>query len=267
MDSNQDNNKETNSCCSGSTECSSSSNDKKSSCCSSSGIGCISEICNFSKLDIKWLADKVQRVMLDPKGCWDNIKAENLEPKDMYAKYLFPLALLAAICSFIGASVIGISTAFGTIRYPFFSGLIFQIATFVVSLFGYAVMAFIVEKLAPKFDAQVSFSQALMLVGFSATPGLLAGLFSLFPSGLFAFVAILLSIYSLYLLWAGFDKIISVLPEKKVAFFATTVVCSILAMVVLQLVNNVIFGPRIPSEVVDQKQFEESIKKLMPEAK
>jgi hypothetical protein len=245
-----------------SESCCETSGPKTEKCCSAGSSAGLSELFNLSKLDYKWIGQKVQDVMLNPSGCWDKIKAEALAPKELYSKYLFPLALLASICSFLGASVVGISFGFGTFRVPFFSGLIFQIATLVVSLLGYAVMALIIEKLSPKFNAQVSFERALLLVGFSATPGLLAGIFSLFPSGLFAAVALVLSIYSLYLLWSGFGRMVEVAADKKIAFFATSVVCSIIAIVLLNLVTTSLFGPKIPAEFFDQKQFEESIKQL-----
>lgn len=202
--------------------------------------------------------------MLNPNGCWSNIKAEALSVKDLFSRYIIPLAILSAFCGFIGQSVIGLDLPFGTYRIPFFKGLIFNIVSFAASLAGFFLTAFILEKLAPKFEAAVSQDQALRLIGFALTPGLLSGVLHIAPSLFFAFLGFLLSLYSLYLLWAGFKPMTDVPENKKIPFFISWAVASIVAYFVLIGIVSAVFGPVLPDEIKDMQQFQENIQKLMP---
>ena len=218
----------------------------------------------FINLDIPWIFGRIQEIMINPNGCWEKIKAEGLLTKEIFSRYIVPLALLSAICGFIGQSVIRINLPFGTYRIPFFSGLIFHIVSLVASLGSFFVSAFILEKLAPKFETQVTQDQALRLIGFAATPSLLAGVLNITPGLLLSLLAVGLSIYSLYLLWAGFQPMTAVPQTRKTAFFASWIVCSFVAFLILFGVVSAVFAPAMPHELRDMQKFQENIQKLMP---
>lgn len=221
---------------------------------------------SFLNLDLTWIFGRIQEVMLNPNECWDKIKSEALLTKDLFSRYVIPLSLLSAVCGFIGQSIIGIDLPYGTYRIPFFPGLVFNIVSFAASLSGFFVSAFIMEKLAPKFETQVSQDQVLRLIGFAATPNILSGVLNITPGLFLAFIGALLSLYSLFLLWAGFKPMTEVPENRKVAFFASWLICSFVALLVLFGIVSTVFGPAMPEEVRDLQKFQENIQKLMPNA-
>ena len=224
-------------------------------------------IAGFITIDLPWIFGRIQEIMLNPNGCWDKIKAEGLLAKELFGRYIIPLAVLSAICGFIGQVLIGINLPFGTYRMPFFGGLIFHVISLVASLGSFFVSAFIIEKLAPKFQTQITNDQALRLVGFAATPSLLAGVLNITPGLLLSLLAILLSFYSLYLLWVGFQPMTAVPQNRKVAYFASSLVCSVISFLIIFGIVSTIFAPALPNELQDMQKFQENIQKLIPNPK
>lgn len=222
------------------------------------------KIAGIVSIDLPWIFGRIQEVMLNPTGCWDLIKSEALSAKEIFGRYLIPLALISAVCGFIGQVFIGINLGLGTYRQEFFPGLLFHTVSLGASLASFFVSAFIIEKLAPKFETEVSRDQALRLVGFAATPGLLAGILGIAPSFLLSLVAFLLSIYSVYLLWSGFETMTKVAPTRKVPYFITAIVCSFVAMLVILGVVSTIFAPAMPNNIQDMQEFQKNIEKLIP---
>ncbi|HVK81859.1 MAG TPA: YIP1 family protein, partial [Verrucomicrobiae bacterium] len=55
------------------------------------------------------LVDRAKNILLTPKAEWEKISAEPFDLQKLYVGYVVPLAALAAICAFIGTSLIGVS--------------------------------------------------------------------------------------------------------------------------------------------------------------
>src|SRR5690606_19540543 len=70
------------------------------------------------------LVDRAKNIIVTPRTEWSVIAAEGGTVGDIYRNYVVPLALIPAICSFVGMSVLGFSLGADHMRVPFFSGLI-----------------------------------------------------------------------------------------------------------------------------------------------
>lgn len=57
------------------------------------------------------LVDRVKSILLNPKPTWAAIEAEPATPAGLYKDYLLWLAVIPAVCGFIGMSLIGVGAS------------------------------------------------------------------------------------------------------------------------------------------------------------
>ena len=66
--------------------------------------------------------ERARDIVLKPKETWLVIKGESIEIKQLFLNYAAPLALIPAVCSFIGMTLIGIRMPSGNVvRSTFFA--------------------------------------------------------------------------------------------------------------------------------------------------
>ncbi len=113
------------------------------------------------------LIERVKAILLTPQTEWPVIAREPGDVSVLFTRYVAILALIPPLAGFIGMSLVGSYV-------PFFSGLISAVFGYVMTFVVVYVVALIVDALAPTFDAQKNFPNALKLTVYSYTPGWLA---------------------------------------------------------------------------------------------
>ena len=186
------------------------------------------------------LVERAKNILLTPAKEWDVIKGENLTIVDMFTKYAMILAAIPAVAGFIGFALIGVSYGFGTFRWPFGTALVWLILSYVLSLGGVFLLAFIIDALAPTFGCTKNLDAAVKIAVFSYTPVWVAGILGIIPA--ISILMILASIYSLYLLYMGLQKIKEPVNDKLMPYF----VVSIVALIVIYWMVNFIVGRILP---------------------
>jgi hypothetical protein len=187
------------------------------------------------------LVERAKNILLAPAKEWDVIKGEQLTIVDMFSKYAMILAAIPAIAGFIGYSLIGISFGFGTFRVPIGTSLVWAILQYILSLGGVFLLAFIMDALAPTFGCTKNLVAAVKIVVFSYTAAWVAGILNIIPS--LAILVGLASIYSLYLMYIGLQKIKDVPQDKMVGYFVVTIIAAVVVfMVVGWIVGAIAFG-------------------------
>jgi len=186
------------------------------------------------------LVDRAKNILLKPREEWAVISAEPHTVQDLYTGYVMILAAIPAVASFIGFSLIGISTFMGSYRWPITTGITHMILQYVLNLGWVYVLAWIIDALAPNFGGEKNFMQALKVSAFSPTAMWLAGIFSIIPA-----IAILgiVGLYSLYLLYVGLPLLMKTPAEKAMPY---TVVVIIIA-IVLGLIVGALSALVVPS--------------------
>src|SRR4029453_14283966 len=96
------------------------------------------------------------------------------------------------------------------------------IVAYVISLVVVFVVALIVDALAPTFGGTKSQINALKLVAYSATPGWGAGIATIIPV-LGWIVAIIGTLYGIYLLYLGLPVLMKSPEDKTVVYLAVVV--------------------------------------------
>jgi hypothetical protein len=172
------------------------------------------------------LVERAKNILLTPPKEWDVIKGENLTIADMFMKYAVILAAIPAVAGFIGYVVIGMSFGgFGTFRWPVGTALVWAILTYILSLGGIFLLAFIIDALAPTFGCSKNMVAAVKVAVFSYTPVWVAGILGIIPA--ISVLMILASLYSLYLMYLGLQKIKEPAKDKLIPYFVVTIVALI----------------------------------------
>nr|WP_321374686.1 Yip1 family protein [uncultured Bacteroides sp.] len=179
--------------------------------------------------------ERAKNIILSPKTEWKVIETEEITSSKLLTSYLLLLALIPAICGFIGYGLVGynvLGAHFGSIDL----GIRHAATSYVSMIAGVYLTAFIINKLAPKFSSLENFDKAFQLVVYSYTPMFVAGVFYLFPS--MSTIAGIFGLYGLYILYIGLAPMMKTPEEKVTSYFLT----SIIALVVISLLLSIALG-------------------------
>jgi hypothetical protein len=103
------------------------------------------------------LVERVKNICGKPKLEWPVIAAETTSTRELLTGYVLPLAAIGPIAVFIGGSLIGRSLPFvGSYRVPVTAGLTMAAFTYLMTIVGIFVLAFIINALAPTFGGETS---------------------------------------------------------------------------------------------------------------
>jgi hypothetical protein len=167
------------------------------------------------------LVDRVKGILLSPKTEWPKIAAEPMSAQDVYTRWVMILAAIGPLAMIIGHSGLGLGFS-----------LRFAIAHYVILLVVTAILALIVDALAPKFGGTKDFVESLKLVAFSYTAAYVAGIFNLL--GGFGGVLILVAaVYAWYTFFLGAPVLRKCSADKALVFTIIVVVIGFVLGMVL----------------------------------
>lgn len=184
------------------------------------------------------LVERAKDIILKPQETWEKIKGEETTIKELYMSYAGILAIIPAVSTFIGMSLIGTSFFGVHFRVPFVSGLVQAILQYVLTLVGVYVVAFIIDALAPSFNSKKDMMAAMKLAVYSFTPSWIAGILGIIP--MLGILAIIASLYSLYLFYVGLPILMETPKDKVLGYFIVIIVVSIIVSVVIGAVAGLV---------------------------
>lgn len=194
------------------------------------------------------LVERVKNILLTPKTEWPVIEAEQTDVKSLYLGYIMILAAIPAIASVIASMLIGSMVGAAAGRVGLGMGMSggfaigHALAAYVITLVVIFVVALIVDALAPTFGGQKSQINALKLVAYSATAGWVASIFTVIPV-LGWIVAIVGSLYGIYLLYLGLPVLMKCPEDKAIVYLLVVVVVYIvLSWLLTSLIIAGMFG-------------------------
>ena len=184
------------------------------------------------------LISRAKNMITQPKVTWDVIKTEETSIPNLLTGYVFPLALIPAIASFIGYGFIGFNVGFFGQASSIEWGISQAIITFATAFIGIFISAWVISQLAKNFGTTVSLNDAIKLVAYSYTPSLLSGVFYLISA--LTVLTLIGGIYSLYVLYLGFQPITNVNEQQKTSYFLISLIAIIVVSVVITFVLGII---------------------------
>ena len=182
---------------------------------------------------------RAKTMLLDPSAEWPAVERESGDPAYLLSRYVAVLALIPAVCGFVGASVIGVVVpGTGLVRASLFDG-------FFGAIFGYAmafgivlILALVIDQLAPLFGGRKDFDSAFKLAVYSYTPVWLTGIFLLLPGLRFL---ILLSFYGAYVLALGLPRLMKSPVQKSYGYALVIVVCACALTLIAAAIQRMVF--------------------------
>jgi hypothetical protein len=167
------------------------------------------------------LIDRVKNIIMKPKEEWQVINKETIAVPTLITSYLLPLAVVAALASFIGYGFI-IGTA--SIK----TGVIWALIALVQIVLAVYINAFVTDALAPSFASEKNMMKSAQLVVYAATPGYIGSLLNIIPAiGWLGSLAG--GIYSIYLLYLGIP-VMKKTPEDKVPIYLIVIIVVLLVL-------------------------------------
>ncbi|HJT07691.1 MAG TPA: Yip1 family protein [Stellaceae bacterium] len=182
-----------------------------------------------------WLGARIKAILLAPRAEWQRIAQEHTDIAELYLRYILPLAAIPPLCKLIGWSLLYSYIGFGI-------ALIAALTAYVLSLVGIAVLALIAARLAPRFDGEPDIGPAFKLIAYAATPGWIGGIFRLAPG--LAVLSVLMSLYSIYLIYTGAQAMLAVPEDRALGYTATVVFVAILVLVATAVIITGLAGIR-----------------------
>jgi hypothetical protein len=186
------------------------------------------------------IIQRVKDIILKPADTWIEIKNEQVTIKELFTSYAALLAAIPPLASFIGMSLLGFSMFSFSYRIPVGWGISHAVLSYVLSLVGLYVVALIIDALAPSFGSQKNLVHAAKVAVFSWTPSWIAGILMIIPA--LSPIAILLSLYSLYLFYLGLPVLMETPKDKALGYFIVTILVSIVVFILIGAISNALFG-------------------------
>jgi hypothetical protein len=184
------------------------------------------------------LIARIQNILMKPAAEWDVIDGEPASIAGLYTGYACILAAIPAIAVLIQMALF--------LHNPIL-GVVIGVITYVSSLIGVFVMAFIIDALAPSFGAQKSQIQALKLTVYSYTASWVAGILNIVP--VLGLLAGLAGLYGLYIMYLGLPKLMKSPADKTVGYFVVSIVVAIVVNIIIGFIIGVVTTAMMVSAV------------------
>ncbi|MFH1684072.1 MAG: Yip1 family protein [Candidatus Margulisiibacteriota bacterium] len=188
------------------------------------------------------ILERVREMILNPKITWEGIKEEEIEIRQFFINYAAPLALIPAVSSFVGITIIGLRLPDGAVmRAPFLEALVGSTGGYALNLAAVFAVAWAIKLLAPLFGAKADLSSAAKVVVYSMTPVWLVGVFSLIPGlGILS----ILGLYGIYLLALGLKTVLDAPSDRLALYTISGLAVGVMVSFIFSLIIvSLFYGP------------------------
>lgn len=179
------------------------------------------------------MLQRIMNVALRPNEEWPVIAAEPTSTAALYTKYIVPLSAIGPVCGFLSAAMWGQSVPFTGIKVvqAFSTLIMMMVIGYLLNLIAVAVMAVIVQKLAPTFKSQGDFVDALKMVTFSYAPYWVASVLTIVP--IIGMLSVLVAFYGMYLFYVGLPHVMKTPEDQRLPYLGVVLVVSIVVWFVM----------------------------------
>ncbi|QXE10113.1 MULTISPECIES: Yip1 family protein [Pseudomonas] len=175
------------------------------------------------------------KLFTQPNFAWADIRREEEAHPRHYLAHLLLLALIPAVCLFLGTTYVGWSLAAGeTVRLSTASALQLSILLYVAIVAGVAVIGGFIRWMSRTFDARPTLNQCIGFAAYTVTPFFVAGIAGLYPSRWLAILVLgAASVYSTFLLFVGLPTFMHERKEQGLLYSACVWGVGLLVMVTI----------------------------------
>lgn len=190
------------------------------------------------------LVARVKNILLKPKSEWEVIDTEPATIQGLYTGYICILAAIPALAAAIGSFIFGQGIpGIAVWRPPLVVVVGSAIVSYVLALVGVAIIAMIIDALAPSFGGTKDRIQAFKVTAYSFTAAWVAGILGIIPQ--LGMIGALLGLYSFYLLYLGLPRLMKAPEDKAIGYTVVTVVISIVVYAIIATIVSAIMAAAI----------------------
>ncbi|HEX7328693.1 MAG TPA: Yip1 family protein [Casimicrobiaceae bacterium] len=193
-------------------------------------------------------ADRVKRIVLEPRGEWPRIAVEPSNIQSLYTGWIMLLAAIGPVALLVSRHSLRLAVA----EY-----VLWLIITF--------LLAQVVDALAPTFGGSRDFVASLKLVAYSLTVAWLAGIFNLF--GALGFAPWLAAMaYSFHTFFLGAPMLKKASADRALPFTLVIVLCAfVLGYLASVVVGGILGVPHAASGMDSQASWVRPVTRTAPE--
>jgi len=181
--------------------------------------------------------NRLKGILLQPGSTWKAIDGEFTKPGAIYKGWVLPLALIGPVCGALGTLVFGLSFGVvGSYRVPVQTIATLAVVDYVLSVVGVWALSMVINALAATFGGQKNDVQALKVAAYGSTPWFVAGVFSLLPQ--LALVGILVSLYTVYLVFAGVPVLMKPTKDQAMGYAIVAVLGAFVVALIILAVHT-----------------------------
>lgn len=181
------------------------------------------------------MLERGRAVLFEPRAAFKEVESEFTKPGAIWGRYILPLAAIGPIAGAIGRLVFGrriaLTTLTGSVSIS--DAVTWAVISYILALVAVFVLAKVISLLAPGFGGQKNDVQALKVAAYASTPMWLAGAFSVYAR--LVMVGVIVSAYSLYLLYVGLPILMKVPQDRSMGYTAVVIIA---AVVIFLLVST-----------------------------
>ena len=199
-------------------------------------------------MDFNAIIERAKAILLKPKDTWGVIKEETTTVNEILMNYVIILAAIPVVAGLLGNFIFGVGVPFyGRYRPGFFSGIVWAVVNYILSIVLVIVAAKIVEALAPTFQAKKDNLSAFKVVAYSMTVFWVAGILMIIPD--LGPLAMIISLYGFYLLYLGLPYLMECPSDKALGYTIVSVIVIIVIYIIIGAITGAIIG--IPSGMMN----------------
>lgn len=190
------------------------------------------------------LIARVKNILLRPGAEWQVINLEPATIKGLYMGYALILAAIPPLSTLIGQQIFGVGFGFGgfgiSTRPAIGPAIVGALLMYGLSLAMVAVMAYVVNALAPTFRSEKNLVRAFQLVVYGYTASWVAGIFGLIPA---LAVLSIVGLYSIYVIYKGLPVMMRTPQDQVIPYMAVTALIAIVASVIGGMIVAAVIVP------------------------
>lgn len=177
----------------------------------------------------------------DPKGEWEQIRAEETNAPSILLGYVAPLAAITPVFGAIGSMVFGNSFGGAVVRTAPADVLVGSIVTFIASVALVYFLSLLINAVAETFDGQKDELAAVKVAAYAMTPTFMAGFFSIWPP--VALIAGLAGIaMTAFLFYRGLPPLMKVPEDRAQGYTTTVMIAGLIAFIILFGLSGCVTG-------------------------
>jgi len=185
-------------------------------------------------------------LMFAPSKAWQAIADDAPSTGKVLSLHTILLALIPAVCWYIGVTQYGWDVAGETMRLTAESALPMCVMFYFACVGGVVFLGFMVQWMSTTYGDEASLSQGIALISYTATPFFIAGVLGLYPIlWLDIMLGMAVACYCIYLLYAGVAPVMRVARERGFLYASAVFAVALVSFVGLLTVTVLVwdFGP------------------------